>query len=114
MLFSAAACNTTGSTGGSISDSTPTAKTEYSYLAIDINPSMELVLKDELAVSVKACNDDAAVLLSGEDFTDMTVEEVSESIVVLAEELGYLTEENDAVKITVVSDDETLTKKWTT
>ena len=107
MLFSATACDQNLWTDSS----NETADGEYSYLAIDINPSIELVIKDEIVVQVKACNEDAAVLLSGEDFTNMTVEEVSESIVELAEELGYLTEENDDVKITVSADSDKIIEK---
>lgn len=87
----------------------------YSYLAIDINPSMELLVNGETVVSVKACNEDAAILLSGENLEDMTVEEATEKVVELAEELGYLNEENDDVSITVSADEEdwieTLAKK---
>ena len=62
MLFSAVACTPTGTTQDEKKEST------YSYLAIDINPSVELVIDGETVVSVKACNEDAAVLLSGENF----------------------------------------------
>ena len=41
----------------------------------------------------------------------MTIEEVSQSIVELAEDLGYLTEDNDDVKITVSADSETVIEK---
>ncbi len=79
----------------------------YSYLAIDINPSIEFMVNGKVVVGVKACNDDAAVLLSGENLEDMTVEEATKKVVELAEELGYLNADNDDVKITVTSDDDT-------
>ncbi|MBE5739990.1 MAG: hypothetical protein E7349_03925 [Clostridiales bacterium] len=105
MMFSFAACNQ-GFVDDNKNNNNQATKGEYSYLAIDINPSIELVVKDLIVVEVKACNEDAAVLLSGEDFSGMTVEEVSQSIVELAEDLGYLTEENYDVKITVSADSE--------
>ncbi len=77
-----------------------------SYLAIDINPSIELVIENGKIVSVIACNDDAEVLLSGEDLVGLTTDEATEKIVALAEELGFINDENTAVKITVTSEDD--------
>lgn len=76
------------------------------FLAIDINPSIEIVLEDGLVKSVNACNDDASVLLSGENLIGLTSDEATEKIVALAEELGYLNDDNNGVKITVTADDE--------
>ncbi len=106
MVFSFIGCNTANSP-------TPNGekKVAYSYMAIDINPSIELVIEGETVVSVKACNEDAAILLSGENFEGQNIEIVSQSIVELAEELGYLTTENDGVKITVSADSATLQDK---
>ena len=102
FCFSFAACNTS-----SASDSGSDLHTAaYTSLAIDINPSIELLVRENKVVGVKAGNDDASVLLSGEDFTGMTVEEASEKIVALAEKMGYLNDGNKKVKITVLSDDE--------
>lgn len=98
LSFSFAACNTT-------------ASADYAYMAIDINPTVEFVLKDDKVVSVNAVNDDAAVLVSSEDFVGKTAEEVSAAIVQLAEELGYLNDTNTNVKITVATDDEALAKR---
>ncbi|MBR2023005.1 MAG: hypothetical protein IJ996_00625 [Clostridia bacterium] len=83
----------------------------YAYLAVDINPTVEFVLVDGRVSSVNAVNDDAAVLISGVDFTDMTAEEVTQKVVELAEDMGYLTEENAGVKISVATDDETAENK---
>lgn len=79
----------------------------YAYMAIDINPTVEFVLQADKVVSVDAVNDDAAVLVSEEELVGMTAEEAAETVVELAEDLGYLNEENDDVKITVAADDET-------
>ncbi len=85
----------------------------YAYMAIDINPTVEFVLKADKVVSVDAVNDDAAVLISEENFVGMTAEEAGETVVEIAEELGYLNEENANVKITVAADDETYTEELT-
>lgn len=77
----------------------------YAYIAIDINPSLELIVADGKVESVRACNDDASVLLSDEDLSGLTPEEATEKIVALAEELGYLNEDNTDVKITVSAED---------
>lgn len=78
----------------------------YAYIAIDINPSLELIVADGKVEGVRACNDDASVLLSGEDLSGLTPEEATEKIVALAEELGYLNENNTDVKITVSAEDD--------
>ena len=98
LTFSIVAC--TGETGG-----TNVAAAESVYLAIDINPSVELIIKDGKVSGVTAANEDGAVLLSGETLEGMSVEAATDRIVALAEELGFLTDENNQVKITVVSDD---------
>ena len=87
-------------------ESGKTATGTYAYLAIDINPSVEIVVKDGVVESVTAANDDASILLSGEDFVGLSVQEVGNKIVSLAEQTGYLNENNKSVKITVSSDDE--------
>lgn len=107
MGFSLFACNGGGgNSGGNGEGEGGISAGTYSYLAIDINPSIEFVVNGETVVGVKACNDDASVLLSGEELENMSVEEATEKVVELAEELGYLTEENDDVKIVVTADDD--------
>ena len=98
MAFSFTACDFSGV------NPPDDGETEYSYLSIDINPSIELMVNGETVVGVKACNEDAAILLSGENFENMQVDVVTEKIVALAEELGYLTDENNDVKIIVTAD----------
>ena len=83
---------------------------EYAYVAIDINPSVELIIKNGKLVGVNAINEDASILLSGEDFKGLTVDEATEKIVALAEELGYLNEDNQEVNITVTADNEEIEK----
>lgn len=87
------------------------AESGYAYVAIDINPSLELITKDEVVVKVRALNDDANVLLSGETIEGLSLEEATEKVVSLAEELGYLNEENTDVNITVTAEDEEITEQ---
>ncbi|MBQ7924293.1 MAG: hypothetical protein IJ329_03200 [Clostridia bacterium] len=98
---------------GTTGDDTTASADGYAYMAIDINPTVEFVLKADKVVSVDAVNDDAAVLVSEEEFVGMTAEEASETVVELAEQLGYLNEDNANVKITVAADDETQTDELT-
>ena len=83
----------------------------YSYVTIDVNPSVELVVDGETVVSVNAGNDDALVLLAGETIEGMQIEDATEKIVSLCEELGYLTEENNNVKLTVTADTDEIIEK---
>lgn len=83
----------------------------YSYVTIDVNPSVELAVDGETVVSVNAVNDDALVLLAGESIEGMKLEEATEKIVSLCEELGYLTDENNNVKLTVTADTDDLIEK---
>lgn len=106
LTFSIVACTgETGGTNGVNGGGANVAAAESVYLAIDINPSVELIIKDGKVSGVTAANEDGAVLLSGETLEGMSVEAATDRIVALAEELGFLTDENNQVKITVVSDD---------
>lgn len=114
MIFSLIACDVASTKSTSSqkssepgSEQAPLSEVQtYAYIAIDINPSVELVIADDAVVSVRACNDDASVLLFGEDFTGLTPEQATEKIVALAEELGYLNDDNTGVKVTVSADTE--------
>ncbi|MGN1078385.1 MAG: hypothetical protein ACI4ST_07695, partial [Candidatus Gallimonas sp.] len=114
LSLSLAACGVaseTGTDGDSTVDADPAVETYSAYLAVDINPSVEFVIEDGEVVSVRAANDDASVLLTDEDFAGLTVEEAVKKLVELAEELGFLTDSNRNVKITVVADGEERTKQ---
>ena len=78
------------------------------YMTMDINPSVELILEDGYVTEIKAANDDGEILIAGEQIEGLSVEEASKKLVALAEELGYLTDANKDVKITVLSDSESL------
>lgn len=79
---------------------TSTAET---YVAMDINPSIELVLDgDEKVIAVRALNKDAEILLYGaEGIVGAKIEDASEKISELAVRYGYISEDNSKIGITV-------------
>ncbi len=80
-------------------------KREEAFVTIDINPSVELTLGTDRAVtSILAVGDDAAILLWQEELLGLDVEAAVAKITRLALELGYLTEENATVSITITTD----------
>ena len=74
-----------------------------SYVGIDVNPSVSLVLdKNDTVLSVLADNEDAQVLLYGEaSLVGMSAEDAAKKIAELSVRLGYLGEDNHGVNITV-------------
>ena len=82
------------------------AEESKTYVGIDINPSVNLVIGEDGKVeSVEAANEDAQVMLYGEVIVGKTAEEAFELIAQLAVDCGYLTEENSGVNVTVVAGD---------
>lgn len=74
------------------------------YVSMDINPSVSLVIDEEGKVeSVDAANEDAQIMLYGEVIVGKTAEEAFEAIAQLAVECGYLTQENSGINVTVVA-----------
>ncbi len=91
-------------------------KSANSYLTLDINPSIEIITNDEgLVVQVNGLNDDAMLLLVGNEFAGKTVDEVVDAIINLALELGYLelTADN-AIVVTAESEDDEKTTELET
>ncbi|MDE6474553.1 MAG: hypothetical protein K2L70_05590 [Clostridia bacterium] len=77
-----------------------------SYVSIDINPSIRIVLdKDQKIMSYSCENDDALVLMYGEVIIGMDIQEASQKIMDLAVKMGYLTQDNCGVQVSVSSDD---------
>ncbi|HCE34619.1 MAG TPA: hypothetical protein DEQ88_04555 [Clostridiales bacterium] len=77
-------------------------KDQVSYVAVDINPSVEfLVDKDGKVVTVIPENEDAQILLSGEELEGLTFEAAIDKVGKLAVECGYLKDENNKVTVTV-------------
>lgn len=74
------------------------------FISLDINPSIEIVVNGENEIeSIYAANDDAQVLLCDEDFIGEDVDDAIEEITELAIELGYITEENRNIGMTITS-----------
>ena len=73
-----------------------------SYVQVDVNPSVALSLDAGGSVlSVYAENEDAQVLLYGEDLVGMDAEQALEKIAELSVELGYLDRANCGVDVLV-------------
>lgn len=81
---------------------TPKATT---YVSVDVNPSIELVLdQNDEVMSATGANEDARALLFREDgIVGTKVSVAIENIASLAVEYGYLKEDNSAVDVCVVS-----------
>lgn len=85
-----------------------------SYITIDINPSVQLVLNGkEEVVEVVALNEDADIILSGLDLVGLSVEDATEDIINSATETGYIDEYGDdnEIVVTAYCDDEELRLK---
>ncbi len=73
-----------------------------SYMAVDINPSVSFVLdRDDRVLSVIADNEDAQVMLYGEELVGKKAEDALETLASLSVELGYLNEFNTGVGVWV-------------
>jgi len=81
--------------------------TTNTFLTIDINPSIELELKDEKVIAMRPLNADGSLLL--EDFTeDLINQDVNyciEQIILLANDLGYLDDKKE-VRLQVINDNQ--------
>ncbi|MFT4412383.1 anti-sigma factor domain-containing protein [Fredinandcohnia humi] len=78
----------------------------YAYMSIDINPSFEVGLDDELrVVSVDALNEEAEKLLdSMPDWKHTSLDSITETIIEKSKDNGYLEEGKEVVITTVVKD----------
>ncbi|HEY9061147.1 MAG TPA: anti-sigma factor domain-containing protein [Pseudobacteroides sp.] len=79
----------------------------YSFVDLDINPSIELMLdKDNKVQKTLSLNDDAQKLLKGLDFNNMYLEKAITEILAKSEDLGYIDMENNHVLASVSLNDE--------
>ena len=79
----------------------------YTYITLDINPSFEIVACGETIVEIKACNQDASILLHGEHLVGLSVESASKKIAQLSQQLGFISEfSSNNVRISVASDND--------
>ena len=83
-----------------------TALREAAFITIDINPSIELIIDEEHRVtSVCAANADAEVMLwDEENLIGADLDTALTRITSLALEMGYLTEENADISVTVTTE----------
>jgi len=78
------------------------------YVAVDINPSIEFIVdEDDNVESFNLLNKDAEIICVDVDFIGMNIEDAVELFVTLATEAGYIDPdgEENAVLITVLGDD---------
>lgn len=114
LCFAMASCSFIFGTGeGGNGDGEKEDKPASSYVAIDINPSIELTVSDDgTVVSVYGANEDGQILLYEEEanIVNKDIEAAVAYITELARELGYLNEDNSDVSTTVSAKTEALAK----
>lgn len=98
------ACNTTPSND----DNNQKEDQGMSFVTLDINPSIEIIVDGENKVaSVYGSNEDGMVLLYNETgIVGEDVETAIDKIISLAVEMGYLSEDNKTVDVSVSSEKE--------
>lgn len=62
---------------------------EIGYVMIETNPSIELIVKNDIVVSVNGLNDEGKMLIIDEKFVDKSVEDATKHFINLSEQLGY-------------------------
>ncbi|MGX1194365.1 anti-sigma factor domain-containing protein [Metabacillus sp. SLBN-84] len=79
----------------------------YAYMTIDINPSFELQLNEELKViRIEPMNEDGKAMLAElKDMNKRSVSDVFSTIVDKSRSLGYLTDDKEIFVTTVTADD---------
>ncbi|WP_282033333.1 anti-sigma-I factor RsgI family protein [Metabacillus indicus] len=79
----------------------------YAYMTIDINPSFELQLNEELKViRIEPMNEDGKAMLAElKDMNKRSVSDVFSTIVDKSKSLGYLTDDKEIFVTTVTADD---------
>lgn len=74
------------------------------YVALDINPSLELVTDENGTVTaVRGANEDGQILLYSEEIKGMDIAAAVEKITRLSVEMGYLNPDNTTVGVTISS-----------
>ena len=92
-----------------------TAQAEDSYVTVDINPSVELIVSPkEKVVYANPLNEDAEVLLVELDLVGMDLEDAVDLIIETSIELGYITVEEDVetlVSVSTINPDEAIQER---
>lgn len=83
---------------------------EYkAVVRIDVNPSIEIIVDDkENVISLKGLNNDGKLILSGENLEGKKLEEVIERIIDIERKTNYLTNSNNKVSISYISENDTV------
>lgn len=77
-----------------------------SYVSLDINPSIELIVSSNNEVlEIYATNDDAKAMLYEEEIKGMDFDKALDKITDLSIEYGYLSDENSVIEYSISSDD---------
>lgn len=80
----------------------------YNIIDLDVNPSFELKTnKKEQVLSLRGCNEEAAALLEGTSYKNMTVDDAVESLIALLQEKNYISKNQKTVLLTVGSRNDT-------
>ncbi|MBE6533265.1 MAG: hypothetical protein E7676_07235 [Ruminococcaceae bacterium] len=106
LCFAMASCDFIFGTSNGSNSGENEDKPASSYVAIDINPSIELTVSDDgTVVSVYGANEDGQVLLYEEEanIVNKDIETAIAYITELAKKLGYLNENNSDVSTTVLA-----------
>lgn len=74
------------------------------YVTIDINPSVELIVNHkEIVTHAHALNDDGEVLLSAVDVVGLSVDDAMDLIINTAIELGYIDVDSEEIVVSVAT-----------
>lgn len=86
----------------------PSQNNTYAYVVVDINPSVELEVTEDMRVNaVRPINRDAEIILEQIDAQNKKVDTVMDEIIHTSEELGFVDEEEKNVLVGVSYADET-------
>ena len=92
-------------------------ESQLSYVTIETNPSVELVVNEKgVVVAVNGTNEDGKLLLQDEKIEGLKIEAATEKIVTLTEELGYtfkgsVKADSQGIEISVTSNTVELAKQ---
>ncbi len=99
LCFLLCACDTSSSS----QSTTPQSPTATTFVSIDVNPSIEMVLdQNNRVMSVYGANEDAQLLLWQEDsIVGVGVDLAMQRIINVAKEMGYVTNDAQNVNVTI-------------
>lgn len=83
-----------------------TASDYTNYVYIDINPSIEFIIKDDLVTEARALNNDGVVVLVEEEFIGMEIVAATEKVIYIANDLGYVTASTNEINISLINNNQ--------